>query len=597
MHFPKRKIMYLLLAAFFCLMISSWAIAAGEDEEQAPTAENLWRAEQAGDIQKAEGIRAIMEQESKKSWRSPSYTEVPMDKLGVSPPFRDDSSYRLFNWGNDATIALGTLSDGISTDYDPSNNIYAVRCSTYLGTSNAYVKVYKSTNEGASWSYLCGFLSSGGSYSYSYPVILTGTSGDPDKLYIFFRRSSSNGTIGMARYTQSGTNEGFFNVKFDSDTIPYFSACANFGLGSRLMVAYQRNPSGSTTPDVYTIVSTDYGETWGGQVYITADGTHPDIAYGREGYVFLVYEKTGGSDDEIAFGRSTNYCTSGWEYFQNLTSDSWDDNYPKVAALHTTPQATPYVWVAYNHDLNNSGNIDLRFAYSSDGGNAWSKNHYLAYASDYDEMACDLWVGRNSAFTYVNICYLASRAVSYYQRWYDIYFGIANTGAPSIWQYLEIINDQWGAWDYDGRKVCQGTYGSISGYVSGVDFAGQTLDDNYTGLYFDSRGWTDVEDKTTEEEGRPGEFSLSDNYPNPFNPETKIRYTVGNKQTQPLSLKVYNVLGQLVKTLVNETKEPGTYEVIWDGKDESGDQVASGVYFYKLGTQDFSQTKKMVLIR
>jgi hypothetical protein len=579
-------------------MISSWAIAAGEDEDQAPTAENLWRAEQAKELQKAEGIRAIMEQESKKSWQSPSYIEVPMDQPGVSPPFKDDSSYRFFNWGNDATIAVGTLSDGISTDYDPSNNIYAVRCSTYLGTSNAYVKIYKSTNEGASWYYLCGFVSSGASYSFSYPVILTGTTGSPDKLYIFYRRSSSNGTIGMARYTQSGTNEGFFSVKSDTDTIPYFSACADYGLGSHLMVAYQRDPSASTTPDVYTIVSTDYGETWGGQAYITTDGTHPDIAYGREGYVFLVYERTGGTDDEIVFGRSTNYCDfPSWGYFNDITADSWDDNYPKVAALHTTPQATPYVWVAYNHDYAGTGNIDLRFAYSSDGGNNWSKNHNLATATNYYEMACDLWVGRNSAFTYVNICYLASRAVSYYQRWYDIYFGIANTGAPSTWQYLEIINDQWGTWDYDGRKVCQGTYGSISGYVSGVVFAGQTLDDNYTGLYFDSRVWTDVEDETAEEEGRPGEFSLSDNCPNPFNPETKIRYTVGNRQTQPVSLKVYNMLGQLVKTLVNESKEAGTYEVVWDGKDESGDQVASGVYFYKLDAQDYSQTKKMVLIR
>ena len=63
------------------------------------------------------------------------------------------------------------------------------------------------------------------------------------------------------------------------------------------------------------------------------------------------------------------------------------------------------------------------------------------------------------------------------------------------------------------------------------------------------------------------------------------------------TLKIYNVLGQLVKTLVDEPKERGTYEVIWDGKDENGNEVASGVYFYRLQTEDFTQTKKMVLMK
>lgn len=103
-----------------------------------------------------------------------------------------------------------------------------------------------------------------------------------------------------------------------------------------------------------------------------------------------------------------------------------------------------------------------------------------------------------------------------------------------------------------------------------------------------------------ESEHRPPKyFSLSQNYPNPFNPETKIKYRVGSRQTRltPTTLKIYNILGQLVKTLVDEAQEPGSYEVIWDGKDEEGNEVASGIYFHQLKTAEFSQTKKMVLIR
>ncbi|MEW6687036.1 MAG: FlgD immunoglobulin-like domain containing protein, partial [Candidatus Edwardsbacteria bacterium] len=64
-----------------------------------------------------------------------------------------------------------------------------------------------------------------------------------------------------------------------------------------------------------------------------------------------------------------------------------------------------------------------------------------------------------------------------------------------------------------------------------------------------------------------------------------------------VSLKIYNVAGQVVKTLVNEPQEPGYYAVRWDGKNESGVGVASGVYFYRLRAGDFTATKKMILVK
>jgi flagellar hook assembly protein FlgD len=62
------------------------------------------------------------------------------------------------------------------------------------------------------------------------------------------------------------------------------------------------------------------------------------------------------------------------------------------------------------------------------------------------------------------------------------------------------------------------------------------------------------------------------------------------------TLTIYNIVGQKVRTLVNEPKEPGTYGVTWDTKDENGYEVASGVYFYMLEAEDLAQTKRMVLI-
>ena len=88
----------------------------------------------------------------------------------------------------------------------------------------------------------------------------------------------------------------------------------------------------------------------------------------------------------------------------------------------------------------------------------------------------------------------------------------------------------------------------------------------------------------------PTVFSLSQNYPNPFNPLTKINYTlpVGTK----VNIKIYDILGRLVKELVNEFKDAGAYTVSFDG---SG--FASGVYFYRIEAGKFVQSKKMVLLK
>ncbi|UCE17139.1 MAG: T9SS type A sorting domain-containing protein [Gemmatimonadota bacterium] len=92
------------------------------------------------------------------------------------------------------------------------------------------------------------------------------------------------------------------------------------------------------------------------------------------------------------------------------------------------------------------------------------------------------------------------------------------------------------------------------------------------------------------EVGMPVEYSLAQNYPNPFNPTTNIEYSVaGNART---TLRVYNVLGQELVTLVDEVKEPGHYSVDWDAS-----EMASGVYFYRLEAGDFSATKRMVLMK
>lgn len=93
----------------------------------------------------------------------------------------------------------------------------------------------------------------------------------------------------------------------------------------------------------------------------------------------------------------------------------------------------------------------------------------------------------------------------------------------------------------------------------------------------------------------PEAFSLSQNYPNPFNPETYIEFTLPTISL--VSLKIYNIRGQLVRTLLDSEIEPGVHKVRWDGTKENGEKVGSGVYFYQLKTKGFSQTKKMIFLK
>lgn len=100
----------------------------------------------------------------------------------------------------------------------------------------------------------------------------------------------------------------------------------------------------------------------------------------------------------------------------------------------------------------------------------------------------------------------------------------------------------------------------------------------------------------------PSDFHLDQNYPNPFNLSTTIAFTINDERStvnDPIhtTLAIYNVLGQRVKILLNEKKDPGYYEVVWDGKDKKGNDVSSGVYFYRIEAGKFSEVKKMVVLK
>ena len=94
----------------------------------------------------------------------------------------------------------------------------------------------------------------------------------------------------------------------------------------------------------------------------------------------------------------------------------------------------------------------------------------------------------------------------------------------------------------------------------------------------------------------PTQFALHQNYPNPFNPSTQISFDIP-EGSELVSLNIYNILGKKVSTLLNNVLNPGKHKIEWNAKDNEGNPVASGIYFYELSSSSFTARKKMLLIR
>jgi hypothetical protein len=93
----------------------------------------------------------------------------------------------------------------------------------------------------------------------------------------------------------------------------------------------------------------------------------------------------------------------------------------------------------------------------------------------------------------------------------------------------------------------------------------------------------------------PTDYALEQNYPNPFNPTTTIRFNL--PEAANITLKVFNVHGQLVKTLYSGELSAGSHQLQWDATNEPGQKVTSGVYFYQLQSRNFRQVRKMMLMK
>lgn len=140
------------------------------------------------------------------------------------------------------------------------------------------------------------------------------------------------------------------------------------------------------------------------------------------------------------------------------------------------------------------------------------------------------------------------------------------------------------------------THSSSSSYVLWGSLGKATCGKMSGGIYVLNGGYyySGVEEGFPRER-KPVVFSLSQNYPNPVISGTHIEYAL--PKATSITLKIYDVMGRAIRTLVAGSQKPGKYRVYWDGTDNGRGKVASGIYFYRMETSEFKSTKKMIVLR
>ena len=197
------------------------------------------------------------------------------------------------------------------------------------------------------------------------------------------------------------------------------------------------------------------------------------------------------------------------------------------------------------------------------------------------------------------------------------------------WSFPDSVGNLLGFWDFDGDGHKEALFENrdaasllfVNWMTSEIEF---TLGDSLLGISYEAKSAFDIDNDGKYElivihrdsfgsnieiwgDGTfvgisggsptysPQAYTLSQNYPNPFNPSTKIEYEV--QQAGHITIKVFNLRGELVKTLVDQDRPSGEYSAVWDGKNDIGNSVASGQYFYQLSVGDFVTSKKLLLLK
>ncbi len=421
-------------------------------------------------------------------------------------------------------------------------------------------------------------------------------------------RDGINGEIYYKRSTNLGLNWEPDTRLTNDTSSSYTPSIAVYG--SIVHVVWQDNRNGNV--EIYYKRSTDNGFTWSADTRLTNSigySRNPSIAVSASN-VNIVWDDNRDGNYEIYYKRSTDGGVN-WEADTRLTNNTSSSGSASITAVGL------FVHIVW-YD-NRDGNNEIYYKLSTNSGLNWGADTRLTYNTDNSiqpsiavagSLVHVLWAD----YRY-NVEIFYKRSTDGGMSWGDdirLTNNSGNSWYPSIAISGSFMNIVWSD-NSDGNFEIYYKHSTNNGLIWGND----TRLTNNTAVSINpsiaNSGsnlhvvWTDSRDGNNEiyykrnPTGNPTNiqiitseiptaFSLEQNYPNPFNPITNIKFQIAKSGN--VKLIVFDILGKEVATLVNESLQPGTYETTFDASN-----LTSGIYFYRLQTDKFVETKKMSLIK
>ncbi len=540
----------------------------------------LQNARLANDVTKARELQSKID--AFYGVKETDYNSTPLDKPTAYQVI-DPTEQPLGDWySTDVTVYSGGIrSDGfrqLALTNGDDGNLYAVVNTT---TSNSTTRLFRSTNRGVTWSNIA-TVTYGSNYAQAVNIsyadsgsvnritllISYGSQAPPTRnasiWYVSWRTDGSSAIVSLVQNPPSG--QGFRDPWIVTDGL-YYNAGLTYFYGVYIAV----NSSG-VGQAIYVCRSVSFGTSW--TTYPTVDPTYDDQ------YPIIDYKQILGGAESlyVVTSRVFSSSTAGIRIFKNSVysmGSGWTTvyltsggNYRKqhFAVRHTNTNTTN------NQMLVTCTNSDNGvYHYSMNAGVTWSLDLILAQ-------------GQENPVKFTS-CALDSQAAG------------NNYGKAVFISNGDSVIYRGGVLGSLGARVKVNNYTnsgvvvpSVSSYRQSGTTCGAVIYAGFgpTNVYYDGECLITGLEPTQNE--IPNAYSLNQNYPNPFNPSTAINFSI--PKAGHVSLKIYDVLGNEVATLVNTNLSANSYVVTWDAN-----AFASGVYFYKLVSDDFTDVKKMMLVK
>ncbi|KPJ63503.1 hypothetical protein AMJ44_14390 [candidate division WOR-1 bacterium DG_54_3] len=419
---------------------------------------------------------------------------------------------------------------------------------------------------------------------------------------IFFKRSLDDG------------NSWSENVQLSyNPNCEYYYGIPDIVVGDdgRIHIVWDDNREGQF--EIYYICSLNGGTSWEPETRLTYTGGTgcPKIMADAFGNVHIVWNKYVGKGQEgdtlyqpwaniyrgwrrslgkggpyeIYYMRSTNGGDI-WGPEIRLAHGSGTSMWPSVAT-----DGSGRVHVVWSDSRDNPEYWEVYYKRSTNGGDSWGPDTRLTYGGA-NRRNWTMSIIATDGSDWEHIVWVDERDDNYNGD-SELYYKRSMDGGET-WELEKRLTNASGA-GYN-PSMATDDYNRVH-IVWGEEYRVEDVAWNiyYKRSGFGCDGWEVSVDQVQEAMAIPSQYSLSQNYPNPFNPDTRIEYSL--PQDSQVKLTVYNTLGQRVKTLVNEEQKSGFHTVRWNGENEEGRDVSSGIYFYRMVAGNFSQTKKMVILK